>query len=148
MAKQFRLQTPRFGELVFDESQVLNLLGGLIGIPGTSRLLVLQPGGEGPLYWLQSADDPDVALVVADLAQVAPDYQPVMAAADLADLALHEPEQALVLGVCVLAADPKDSTVNLRAPLIVNPIVRLGRQVLLDDERHSVRHALAVPQEV
>lgn len=138
------LATARFGEVTFDESQVLQLAGGLVGIPGTDRVLVMQPGGEGPLYWLQSAERGDVAVVVADLAQVAPDYRPVIPPADLTELGLAEPSAAILLGVCVLAHDPAQSTVNLRAPLVVNPIARRGRQVLLDDERYAIRHPLVL----
>lgn len=136
------LHTARFGAIAYEDSHVLHLGGGLIGISDMDRVLVVQPGGTGPLYWLQSVDEPELAVVVADTAQVVPDYKPEIAAADLADLDLKRPEDALVLGVCVLASDPGASTINLRAPLIVNPVRRRGRQVLLDDERYSLRHPL------
>lgn len=138
------LQTTRFGELVFDESQILHLSGGLIGIPDTDRVLVVQPGGSGPLYWLQSADDARLAIVVADLGLVASDYRPVVSADDLSDLELTNPEDALVLGVCVLSSEPGASTVNLRAPLIVNPALRRGLQLLLDSDEYPLRHPLSV----
>lgn len=140
------LKTVRFGELTFDETQVVHLIGGLIGIPGTDRVLVLQPGGMGPLYWLQSVERPEVAIVIADLAQVAADYRPVIPKQELLELGADQPEQALLFGVCVLAEDPQKSTVNLRAPLVVNPIQKRGRQIVLDNEQYPLRQPLLLPQ--
>lgn len=139
------LRTARFGELAYAETHIVHLVGGLLGIPGTDRVLVVQPGGTGPLCWLQSVTDPALAVVVADLAYVAPDYRPVVSAADLAELELERPEDAIVLGVAVLASDPQASTVNLRAPLIINPVLRRGRQIVMEDDRYAIRHPLVLP---
>ncbi|HHY95046.1 MAG TPA: flagellar assembly protein FliW, partial [Firmicutes bacterium] len=45
--------------------------------------------------------------------------------------------------------DPRQAWVNLRAPLALNPYARMGRQVVLSDERFAFRHPLweAISQE-
>lgn len=139
------IKTRRFGELVYTPEQLLIFPGGLIGIPDMERFIVLAPNGpQGPLYWLQSADRGDLALVAADVAQVAPAYKPVIGEHELASLGLSSLGEAMVLGVCVLGDTPASSTINLLAPLVINPVNRRGRQVLLDDANWSARHPLVM----
>lgn len=142
------IETLRFGELGYRPEQLLVFPGGLIGLPEMKRFIVLAPNGpQGPLYWLQSADRGDLALVAADVAQVAPAYKPVVGQDELHSLGLSSIGEAMVLGVCVLGDTPASSTINLLAPLIVNPVNRLGRQVLLDDANWSARHPLVTAEE-
>lgn len=137
------ISTARFGELPYNPQHLLTLSGGLIGLPEAERFIVIAPHGpEGPLYWLQSVDRGDLAVVVADVARVVPAYKPEVPPAELSDLSLSSLAEAMVLGVCVLSDTPAKSTINLLAPLIVNPVTRQGRQVLLEDGKWSARHPL------
>ncbi len=47
-----------------------------------------------------------------------------------------------------MPGDVRAMTANLQAPLVINPATRLGKQVILTDERFSLRHPVFGPAEV
>ena len=67
------LQT-RFGEVSYEADQILQFPEGLIGLDQLQRFLVMPNRKEGPLFWIQSVDDPDFAFVVTDPTHFFRDY--------------------------------------------------------------------------
>jgi flagellar assembly factor FliW len=121
------LQSTRFGTLEIDDAAVIEFPEGLIGLGGHRYTLVShQPNS--PFVWLQSIDDPELALPVtnphlffADFALAVPD-----------DVAAHvglDADTTVDVYVTVRTADdPADFAANLRAPIIVRD--GRGHQVL------------------
>lgn len=138
----FRVHTRRFGEVEVRADTVLTFPQGLVGLPELTRFALL--AGAAPLRWMQSLDDPDTALVVIDAEQVIADYEIGPAADDLT-LVLDEDGVAVLsvlLVVTVPRERPEQATVNLMAPLVVNPDRRVGVQAMLADH-YPLRHPLA-----
>ena len=68
------------------------------------------------------------------------DYAFVIADGDAALLGLDDPSEARELSILVVPENVRAMTANLQAPLIVNPHRRLGKQVILTDERFPLRY--------
>src|SRR3954451_24303401 len=64
----------RFGELEFPSTDVIEVPEGLVGLGG-SRYVVVSTDEDSPFRWLQSADDPDLALPVTDPWQFFGDFR-------------------------------------------------------------------------
>ena len=139
----------RFGPLQVEADDVLVFPTGLPGLDACQRWalvaddeLELAPEAEDELAgpaWLQSLDDATVALAVVCPRQFVPDYQLRVSQKELAPLQLDDLSQAQVL--LVVAARDGQLTVNLKAPLVINPAARLGRQVIANGD-YSVHHPL------
>ena len=142
------IKTTRFGELEVDESKVLFFPAGLPGLPGSRRYLLLDIAEQRPFRWLQSCDEPEIALVVVDPLLFFPDYRVEVSAEELNALGLEvEPEDACeVLAVLVVPPDPRLITANLLAPLIINHRSRRGAQVILSNSPYTTRHYLFAPE--
>jgi flagellar assembly factor FliW len=83
------------------------------------------------LGWLQSLDDPEVALGVVSPRRFVADYQLRVSRQELASLALANTRDAQV--VVVVSRHAEGLSLNLRAPLVINVESRRGRQVIAKD---------------
>lgn len=117
---------------------------GLYGFAAARRFALVPAGREG-LFWLQSAEDRGLVFLLADPFHWYPDY-----AADIPDAELtalgHAGERPVgVLAIVTLPGTPGEpASVNLRAPIVLDPEGRQGRQIVLRDERFGVREPLAL----
>ena len=128
-----QIHTTRFGMLEASSDDVLTFPAGLPGLEDCRRWVLLADRDDQRLAWLQSLNRPDVALAVVNPRRFVPDYQLRLSRGDLAPLGLDGVEDAVVLAVVggqYDAAGRFAATLNLKAPLVVNPRRRTGRQVV------------------
>ena len=128
------------GPLEVDPDARLRFDAGLYGFPD-ARDFALVPAGRQGLWWLQSADEPALALLLADPFHFFPDYAPDVPDAELAALAPDAAEFTLLVVVTLSADAP---TANLRAPVVVDARARRARQVVLPEERRGVREPIGL----
>lgn len=137
-----QIRTRPFGEITIDDRQILRFPWGLFGFE-TMEQFALLDSGQPPLYWLQSLDKPDLAFVVMDPQLVRPDYQLDVSPDELSALGFTDSQpDALVLAICTVPGNPRDMTINLQGPLVINRDARLGRQVINTSPSWQVRHRI------
>ena len=95
-------------------------------------------GAEG-LYSLRSADEAALRLFLVDPAVYAPTYQPMLSRAQLEPLA---PGDTGVRVLLVANPTADGTTVNLMAPIVVNPDSGMCAQVVLEGSNWPVRAQL------
>jgi flagellar assembly factor FliW len=131
----------RFGILKLPVSAVVELPDGLPGVAGNRFALV---DADGPFRWLQSTEDPGVALPVTDPWSFFEEYRLVISAAEAEGIGLLPGERDAAVWVIVRAEGPQSEwTANLRAPVVV--FEGRGRQVLNDAPMAPVRAPLYPP---
>jgi flagellar assembly factor FliW len=123
--------------------QPLTLSEPLPGFPQHRDYVLVRADAEGVLYWLQSAAPEGPRFLAVPPAPFFPDYSPALPAAVCTELDLPDRSTAdLYCLVTVLGGDVQSATANLRAPLVVNPLTRRARQVVLADGGHPIRRSL------
>lgn len=133
------IETARFGEVTFAETDVFEFPWGLPGFADQRRFLALSLAEQPNFVWLQSVDDPQLALPAADPWQIFPDYEPRMPAYATEALELSSAEDFTILCVIVVTKEAEEMTMNLMAPVVINLKTRRGRQVMLENSSYSVR---------
>lgn len=133
------VNSTRFGRLEMDPDDVIRFPSGLPGLVGCQSWILLTDAEDDALAWLQCTDKPEIALAVVAPARFVPGYRLQIPRTDLEPLALTDISQALVL--VILSSHQGMMTVNLKAPLVVNPTQRLGRQVIASGDQ-PVRYVL------
>lgn len=141
-----RLEGTRFGAIVFDPAEAVEFPDGIIGFETSRRFITVSAGEGSPFRWLQSLDDPALAFLLADPDAFVPTYVPTLPEGALEDLGIA-PEAPYILWVTanVPAGRPRDATLNLLAPIVLNPIARRGAQIVLHTDAYTIRHR-AFPQ--
>ena len=130
-----QLDTARFGPIHCTPRDFLLFPTGLIGFEGLAQWLLLD---ERPLSWLQSVEDPAVALPLASPFQFVPNYRFALPVEDRR--LLHAAGNELLI-LAVVVRDSGLWTINLRAPVLINRSARTGRQLVTIEEQ-PLRHAL------
>jgi flagellar assembly factor FliW len=133
------IDLPRFGTCAYRDSEVLMFPWGLPGFGSLRRFIALNLEGQEKFVWLQSLDDPSVALPTADPWQMFADYTPQLPPYATSSLDIQRPEDFVTLCVVVVSPGATEMTMNLLAPIVVNLRSRVGRQVTLETGGYSVR---------
>ncbi len=129
----------RFGEFDVNASSVITIPSGLIGFPGFSQFIILEYNQ--PFSWLHSLERSDLAFVVVNAAEFGDGYIFDLPLGD-SDTDLREEDDVAVINLVSVRPAPQETTVNLKAPVVVNLRNMRGRQVVLDDHRFSMRFSL------
>ncbi|MFN8224940.1 MAG: flagellar assembly protein FliW [Gaiellales bacterium] len=135
------LESTRFGEIEVDDTDVLTLPDGLIGLPGTTYTL-LTIGEDSPFRWLHSVDDPELALPVSSPWSFFSDYEVRVPDDDVASLGLEDAGAAEILCVVRAAEELENFTINLAAPIVIHRGRGVARQVINEVIGYDVRQPL------
>lgn len=117
----------------YREDELLSLSDGIIGFPEMRRAVVLPLAGCEPFCWLASVDDEKARFIVVNPQRIFSDYQP--------DSEASAPELQ-TLAIVKVSSDWRKTTVNLRAPIFINPETRRAAQVVLDKSDYSLAESL------
>ncbi len=123
--------TRDFGEMELDEKAVVEFRAPVLGFEGLRRFVILSDDEAGPgLMWLQSLERPEVCFILLDPEEIGLQYAPEISREDAKLLELED--APVVRVVAVVPPNFKDTTVNLKSPILINPSRHWGAQVILD----------------
>ena len=136
------IYTKLFGEVEVDVSKVINFEAGLIGFENCKQYMLIHDSEkeDGKIVWLQSIDEPELALPVIDPLVIVPDYNPTVE--DELLKSLGDNGMPLVLAVITVPQDITKMTVNLKAPIVINPTLLKGCQMIVEDDGYLVRQPI------
>jgi flagellar assembly factor FliW len=115
------------------EIPVIDMVRPLVGFPDHERFALVQLDGASDLCSLISLDEPGLRFLVVPPTAFFPDYAPEVGDDVVADLGIESAADVLVLVVLNAGAGLHDTTANLAAPLLVNPVTQQAGQVVLDE---------------
>lgn len=131
----------RFGEVEYDPSNVLHFPEGLIGLDQLKHFLVMPNKKDGPLFWIQSVEDPDFAIVVTDPTSFFPDYTIAPDEKERGKLGIDENSEFFILAIVSISPE-KEISLNLSGPILYAPETNKALQAILEDTRYSTRTPL------
>jgi flagellar assembly factor FliW len=141
------IDLPRFGPCTYNEDDLFVFPWGLPGFEELRTFIVVQLETQDQILWLQSLEDPNIALPLGDPWSFFPDYEPQMPAFARISLDLQDAENFMILAVMV-GTNGGPTFMNLMAPVVLNLKNRIGRQVPLETSRYTVAMEIPVPAAV
>ena len=142
MSDALEFENHRLGHVQVKESELLQF-PGLPGFPDAHRFVVMEHDRQSPFAWLVCADDPDLAFAITDPFQFFPDYRPPLERWQMKALGVERPEDLVIMTIANFAGGA--TSLNLMAPLLINPRIGRGVQVILDRSPYSARELLPAP---
>ena len=141
------IQSQALGEIEVELSAALAFAEPMAGFPQCERYALIAhvrpDGGEDTaVAWLQALDAPFHAFVVTDPWVVVADYAPEISDGDAEELGLTSFQDARVFGILTVPGTPKEMSINLRAPVVVNVAKQVAKQVVLLNDAYPTRHVL------
>lgn len=139
-----KITTNLFGEVLVDDSKVINFVQGIIGFPDLKKFMLIHDseGTDKKISWLQSIDEPSFALPVIDPLAVDGDYNPQIEDELLKPLEIRNFEDILVVTTVTVPADIEKMTSNLKAPIIINAENLRAAQIIVEDEKYVVKYPI------
>lgn len=131
----------RFGEINYNPEETILFPLGLLGFESLKHFVVMPNKKEGPLFWIQSTEDPDVAFVVTDPTDFFFDYQVAPDVEEKKILGLETDDECFVLSVVTVSRE-REVTLNLSAPVFYSSKTNRALQVILDRSEFSTREPL------
>jgi len=131
----------RFGEVDYDPENLLTFPAGIIGFPDLRKFIVMPNKKKGPLFWIQSVEDPQIAFVLTDPTNFFLDYSVAPDEAEKKHLHIKQEESWFILSV-VTVPSHHEITVNLAAPIIFAPSSNRAIQVILENSKYSTKTPL------
>jgi flagellar assembly factor FliW len=131
----------RFGEIEYDPNNLLHFPAGIIGLPNLRDFVVMPNKKNGPLFWIQSIDEPEMAFVLTDPTNFFLDYSVKPDSLQRQSLAITEEDQCYSLTVVTVPPDQK-VTLNLAAPILFAPKSNRAIQVILENSPYKTKTPL------
>ncbi len=143
------LEGTRFGSITFNQDDIIDFAEGLVGFPHAHRFVVLCTKDDSAFRWLQCIDDPTLAFLVAIPEHLIPEYSPTVSKSQAESLELTPETPTLIFVTAnIPKGRPRDMTLNLAGPIVVNGETQKARQLILEDPSYSVKHRVFPANEV
>jgi flagellar assembly factor FliW len=134
-----KVLTTRFGELRVEKEDIIQFPDGILGFEKLKKFFIVDPGDKTLILWLQSIEDPSIAFPVIEPKIFKPQYVVKSVPNELSLLQLESVDSAKVLCILTIPQDVTKMSANLKAPIIINNVIRIGKQVVLQDTKLTVR---------
>jgi len=137
-----KIETSGFGSLDIQPDQVIRFPESLPGFPEQLKFALVSTGERSPFKFLQSLGDPSLAITIGEASALVPGYKPSVLPEEIEPLRIEEQDRVEIFIVTVVPENPRESTVNLQAPVLINRTKRVGKQVVLQNDSYPLRYRL------
>ena len=136
-----RAKTKFFGVVELADEKVLDFPSGLIGFENYTKFAIMydeEDKGATRISWLQSLEEPLLALPVIDLSL---EKMEKIHIEDELLVPLGNPadEDLLFLLAMTVPSDMTKVTANMKAPIIINAATKKGAQLIVENEDYPVK---------
>ncbi|HAF16781.1 MAG: flagellar assembly protein FliW [Syntrophomonadaceae bacterium] len=139
-----QVNTTRFGTLEVAEENLLYFPEGMVGFSHLKKYFFVPVTNNDVFAWMQSQSDPDTAFLMVDPFIFFPDYDVQLNESVCASLQIKDREEVTLLTVVTIPPQEgvRGMTTNLLAPVVINHVKGIGRQVILDGSGYKTKHLL------
>lgn len=139
------IRTKHFGEMDLDENRIIYFENGILGFEDYKRYTLLydNDGNEKPdISWLQSLEDPALAIPVISPFIVKPDYNPEVEDELLKPLGQVDENNIVLLVSITVTSEIEKTSSNLKAPFIINADTKKGTQIIVENQEYEIRYPI------
>lgn len=131
-----------FKDLVYAPEDVITFPGGIPGFEKNREFVLVQIPEYVPFEWLACVDGTRLRFAVINPLLFRPDYSPNITKEQLSELGIDKAEDVLLYAIVTIREDPAESTANLTGPVVINKSRRLGKQIIIEDDRYSTQEKI------
>ncbi|SEU14170.1 flagellar assembly protein FliW [Paenibacillus sp. NFR01] len=136
------IETSAWGTLEISEDQVYNFPKGIPGFEEETEFALIH-FEEGPFSYLCSLKNDALSFLICDPFVFHPEYEFELPQSDIDELKIQD--SVIVRSIVTLREPVDQSTLNLLAPVVLNPITKTGKQTVLHTSAYQARHPLWAP---
>jgi len=138
-----KINTTKFGEIEIDEKLIFNFIEPILGYESLTKYALVDHTPGAPFKWLQSIENPNIAFPVTYPGFFGLNYDFVIPEEDVKKLEITNNETVLSINiVCIPQGEPRNATINLIGPIVINTENKKAMQIVLLNTSYSVKHKL------
>ena len=119
---------------------MLDFPNGIIGIEDKHKFAIIydvEKGEDTAIRWLQSMEDPYLALPVIEPFAILEEYNPIIEDALLEPIDNPKDEDIIVLLTLIISSDVTKVTANMKAPIVINSATCKGGQIIVENPEYE-----------
>jgi flagellar assembly factor FliW len=132
--------TSRFGEIIFEEKDILFLPKGILGFSQLSKYVILENDQYEPFKWLQSVEDSSIAFVIVDPALFFPNFKLEVNEQELDELNFQQTKELITYVVVTVPPDASQISADLLGPVVINSKKKVAKQVVMPNSPYTTKH--------
>lgn len=137
-----KIQSAILGQVEASESEILTFENGLPGFENEKNFIVLSIEGNEVYQILQSINSKEVGFVTANPYLFISDYTFHLDESTVEALNIESEEDIIVLTIVTVKEPFNASTVNLKAPVIINTKSKKAKQCILENAEYPIRYSI------
>lgn len=139
-----KIQTKYFDEVEINEADIIQFPNGLPGFLDEKAFVLLNL--EDTVFQvLQSVETADLGFIVVQPFQFKADYRFELDDQVAEQLKIESEADIMILSIVTLKDSLKTSTVNLKAPLIINHKTKVAKQYIIPKTDYTTKEYLFLP---
>lgn len=131
-----------FTDLVYAQEDVITFPHGVPGFESNKEFVIVSLADYAPFEWLVCIDGSKLRFAIVNPLLFLPDYEPKMTKEHLDEMKIAKHEDILLYTIITIRVNPADSTANLAGPILINKAARLGKQIIIDDDRYTTQEPI------
>lgn len=131
-----------FKDLVYSKDDIITFNSGIPGFEKSQKFVIVSIPEYAPFEWMVCIDGSKLRFAIINPLVFEPEYNPSFVKEQLGELSIEKPEDLLLYTIVTIKDNPLESTANLVGPVIINRIKRLGKQIIIDDERYTTQEPI------
>lgn len=126
-----KIETRDFGTLEISDDQIIEFPNGIYAFEESKRFTIIEiEKGQYPV-WLQCVDSIKPCFILFDPWLICKDYEVTLNSTEKAMLSIKDDTNLQILCIARVPEDFKETTVNLKSPIVINMDTKKAMQVIL-----------------
>jgi len=130
-----KIDTPVFGEIKYDENEIITFDDGLYGLPSLKKFVFIENNDENfHFHWLQALEDTNLVFIVTSPFIFVQNYDFEVPDGIIEKLGIEDVKETTIFSIVRIPEEVSKTSLNLKAPIIINSKLRKGRQIILNED--------------
>ena len=137
-----KIQTAFLGEIEIDDSQTIHFEHGLPGFEDEQKFTLISLEDDAVYQVLQSVNKPHIAFVTVN-PFVFTNYSFDLDESTVHSLSIKSNEDIAILSIVTVKEPFSESTLNLKAPIVINMMLKKAKQTIIEKSDFPLRHPIS-----
>lgn len=120
----------------------VTLKKGILGFENLKEYEIVNIENNESLKEFNSTEEECVGFIIISPFEIIKEYEIALTQDVIEKLDVESPNDIMLFNIITLGQDLEESTVNMKAPIAINIKNNYGMQIILQEEKYSIRHPL------
>lgn len=136
-----KIKTRFFDEIEIDKQHILTFPEGIPAFENLNEFIILNVDENSNLRCLQSIENSQVCLMIISPWDYFKDYEIELSDNEIHDIQIENEQDVVIYNVITVREDK--ITANMAAPIVINAIKNIGKQIILSNVNYKVRQEIS-----